>query len=81
MHSAILIDLSVAHPPSEKFLLQQIGTKHRDAQPDIMQRARDHGTLRPKRGVSIKSLPLGIREPLGRGGGKNVKARGDGEHQ
>lgn len=31
--------------------------------------------LRPKRDVPIKSLPLGLRELGGRGGGKNIGAK------
>jgi hypothetical protein len=35
----------------------------------------------PEEDVSIKSFPLGFREPRGRGGRKNVRGRGVGGHQ
>ena len=48
---------------------------------DNIQRVRDLKTLSPKMVVSIKSLPLGLREPFGRGDRKSLRARGDGGHQ
>jgi hypothetical protein len=50
-------------------------------QVDIMQRVRDLKTLYPKWKVSIKFLPLVIKDPLERGVRKSVRARGDGGHQ
>ena len=44
-----------AQPSSESFLLQH-GNTYRDPQPDIMQRLKNLGPLRPKSDVSIKSL-------------------------
>jgi hypothetical protein len=38
------------------------------------------GTLIPKWDVSIKSLPLELRESCGRGDKKSVRGRGDGGH-
>ena len=38
-------------------------------------------TQSPKENVSIKSLPLGLREPYRRGGRRSVRAKWDGVHQ
>ena len=57
------------------------GNKYRDPHPDNVQTVRELGTFSPGWEVSIKSLPSGIRELCGRGGRKNVQARGDGGHQ
>ena len=37
--------------------------------------------LSPKWDITIKSLPLGFKEPLGRGGKKEYKSQRDGAHQ
>lgn len=57
------------------------GNKYRDPHPDNVQTVRELGTFSSGWEVSIKSLPSGIRELRGRGGRKNVQARGDGGHQ
>jgi hypothetical protein len=44
-------------------------------------RMRDLGMLSPKPDVSIKSLPLELREPQGKGNSNSVRARGHGAHQ
>lgn len=44
-----------------------------------MQRVSRFGTLSPKWDVVIKPLPSGLRELCGRGDGKIVGARGDGD--
>ena len=55
------------------FFLQQIK--------DIVKRIRDFRKHRSKWDDSIKSLFLGLRGLCGRGGGKSVRARGDGGQQ
>lgn len=40
---------------------------------------RDLGTLSPKWNITIKSIPSGLRESCGRGGGKNVRAKEEGK--
>jgi hypothetical protein len=42
---------------------------------------RDLGTLSPKWNISTRSPTSGLREPCGRGDGKCLRTRGDGEHQ
>jgi hypothetical protein len=53
---------------------------NRDSQLDNKHTVRDLGTLNPTWGLSINSLPSGLREPCRRGK-KIVRARGGGEHQ
>ena len=50
----------LAQPSSEKLPPAADGNKYRDPQPDIMQRVRDLGTLRPKRNVTISFLASGL---------------------
>jgi hypothetical protein len=52
-----------------------------DPQTHNIQRVRGIGILSPKWYVSIKSLPLGLRELCGRRDRKSVRARGDSGHQ
>ena len=59
------LDQRLAQPSSEK-LLGTNGNKYRDPQLDNVQKVRGLGTLSPKRDVSIKSLPPGLREPCRR---------------
>jgi hypothetical protein len=53
------------------------GGKSRNPHPDIMQRVKDLGTLTYKRDGSIKSLPLSLSKPCGRGDRMSVRTRGD----
>jgi hypothetical protein len=58
-----------------------MGTTYRNTQPNIIQRMRGLGIHISRWDVSIKLFPSGLREPLRRGGRKNVRARRDGRHQ
>ena len=57
------------------------GKKRRSLKPSILQSVRDHGPLRIRGDVFIKSLSSGLREPHGRGDTKSARARGDVRHQ
>ena len=46
-----------------------------------MQRMEDLRTLRPKRDVSIKSLPSGLKRMLQKRRQKELRVKGDGGHQ
>ena len=64
-HSAIVREI----PPAED------GNKSRDTQSDNMQRVRDLGALSSKWDIAIKSFPMGLREPCGRGGWEEKKSQ------
>lgn len=51
----------LAQSSSERFPPTQERKKHRDSQPDIMQRAKNLKTLSPKWDISIRFLTLGLR--------------------
>lgn len=55
--------------------------KYKDPQPVIMQRGGVYGTSSPKWYVTIKFLPLGIRETFERGARNNIIIREDERHK
>jgi hypothetical protein len=59
----------------KNFLLQQIGANIVPQQ-DTIQKVKDPGTHNCKGDISIKSLPLGIRELCRRKGEKNKSQKG-----
>ena len=66
---------------SEKLFASADGDKYSDPQPDIKYRVRDLGRLNPKWDVSIRSLPLELREYHKRTLRKSVRASEDGGYQ
>jgi hypothetical protein len=64
----------------KSFLLQQIGTNTETYSQTLTQRE-NFETLSHTQDIVIKSLISCVRKPCGRGGGKGMRARRDGEHQ
>lgn len=75
-----VIELHHIQPSSEMLPPAVDRNKYTDPLPDTIHRVRNLGTRSPIWTISIRSLPLGLREPHRRGGRKNVRARGDGGH-
>lgn len=57
------------------------GNTYRVPQPDIAESKGDLGILSPKWNVFVKYIPSELREPVGRGFRKSLRARSDRGHQ
>lgn len=70
--------LSLLSHHQRNFFAQQIGT---NTKPDTLHRMIDLSTLSTKGQVSIIPLLPGLREPIRKGGKKNLRVRGEGIYQ
>lgn len=73
-----VLSLVVRIAAAEKFAPTANGNEYRDPQPDITQRARETLEHSALSGMSPSELLSELREPCGRGGRKNIRARGRG---